>query len=343
MSDLVTIVVPIYNVEHFLDKCVSSIVKQTYKNLEIILVDDGSPDNCPAICDEWSQKDARIRVIHKANQGLGMARNTGIEHAKGKYILFFDSDDYINTSLVEKCMSANANNNADVIWYSMSDVTENGEVLSSAKSDNIFIYEGNDCVIEHLLPDLISFDYRQGTPNNFAFSAWSGMFSMEIINKHDLRFPSERQIISEDTYFLLQYFRYVNKAVTIDDILYFHYVNTSSLTNTYRADRQKKNDYFFSESVSLVERFQYPDEIKIRLCMIYHSFTLASLKMIFCASDVKIDEKRKLCKEILKSKTLQDSISAEVVKREKNTVRLFFKLASLRLFGLCNLLLTIKT
>ena len=94
-SPLVTIVVPIYNVEKYLTRCVDSIINQTYQNLEIILVDDGSPDNCPRICDEYAKKDHRIKVIHKINAGLGMARNTGIENATGKYICFFDSDDYI--------------------------------------------------------------------------------------------------------------------------------------------------------------------------------------------------------------------------------------------------------
>ena len=102
MSPIVTVIIPVYNVEKFLDRCVQSVVNQTYKNLEIILVDDGSPDNCPAMCDEWSRKDSRIKVVHKRNAGLGMARNTGIENANGKYIFFFDSDDYVDESIVER-------------------------------------------------------------------------------------------------------------------------------------------------------------------------------------------------------------------------------------------------
>ena len=95
MRDVVSIVVPVYNVENFLDRCVQSIVSQTYPFLEILLIDDGSTDACRRLCDDWAEKDSRIRVIHKNNAGLGMARNTGLEHATGKYVLFVDSDDYI--------------------------------------------------------------------------------------------------------------------------------------------------------------------------------------------------------------------------------------------------------
>lgn len=101
-NGLVTIVLPIYNVEKYLNRCINSIVNQTYKNLEIILVDDGSPDKCPEMCDEWEKKDTRIKVIHKQNEGLGMARNTGIENATGDYICFFDSDDYLELTAIEK-------------------------------------------------------------------------------------------------------------------------------------------------------------------------------------------------------------------------------------------------
>ena len=94
MNQLIIIIVPVYKVEPYLDRCVQSIVNQTYANLEIILVDDGSPDNCPAMCDAWAEKDSRIRVIHKANEGVAIARNTALSQAKGTYIGFVDGDDY---------------------------------------------------------------------------------------------------------------------------------------------------------------------------------------------------------------------------------------------------------
>lgn len=100
MNPLISVIVPIYNVEKYLSKCIDSIINQTYKNLEIILVDDGSPDNCPKICDEYEKKDSRIKVIHKENGGLSDARNAGMKIAKGEYISFIDSDDFISENFI---------------------------------------------------------------------------------------------------------------------------------------------------------------------------------------------------------------------------------------------------
>ena len=99
---LISVIVPIYKVERYLNKCLDSIVNQTYKELEIILVDDGSPDGCPKICDEWGLKDSRIKVIHKANAGLGLARNSGLEVATGEYVAFIDSDDFIDLNMMKR-------------------------------------------------------------------------------------------------------------------------------------------------------------------------------------------------------------------------------------------------
>ncbi len=114
MKDLISVIVPIYNVEPYLDKCISSIMNQTYRNLEIILVDDGSPDNCPAICDAWAEKDSRIRVIHKLNGGLSDARNAGMAVATGELMSFVDSDDWIAPDMYEYLYQRLAEDNSDI-------------------------------------------------------------------------------------------------------------------------------------------------------------------------------------------------------------------------------------
>ena len=115
-EDLISIVIPVYKVEKYLEKCVESVINQTYKNLEILLVNDGSPDNCPKICDEYAQKDNRIKVIHKENGGLSDARNAGIDVATGKYITFIDSDDYISNDYVEYMYNLLKQNNTKKYW-----------------------------------------------------------------------------------------------------------------------------------------------------------------------------------------------------------------------------------
>ena len=114
MSKLISVIIPIYKVEEFLDKCISSVVNQTYYNLEIILVDDGSPDNCPQMCDVWASRDNRINVIHKPNGGLSDARNAGIQIAKGDFIAFVDSDDWIAPNMYQMMVDAIEKENADI-------------------------------------------------------------------------------------------------------------------------------------------------------------------------------------------------------------------------------------
>ena len=104
-KDLISVIVPVYKVEKYLEKCIESIIKQTYTNLQIILVDDGSPDNCGKICDEYAKKDSRIEVIHKINGGLSDARNVGINRANGRYIGFVDSDDYVEPDYLEQLLN----------------------------------------------------------------------------------------------------------------------------------------------------------------------------------------------------------------------------------------------
>ena len=114
MDPLVSIIIPVYNVEKYLDKCIASVVNQTYTNLEIILVDDGSPDNCPAICNEWQAKDNRIKVIHQENGGLSKARNEGLKIATGEFIGFVDSDDWIEPEMYETLLTALLESKADI-------------------------------------------------------------------------------------------------------------------------------------------------------------------------------------------------------------------------------------
>ena len=113
----VSVIVPVYKVEKYLKKCIDSILNQTYRDLEVILVDDGSPDQCGTICDRYGREDSRVHVIHKENGGLSDARNTGVERASGEYILFVDSDDYIEPELVEKTVKAAEKTGCDLVMF----------------------------------------------------------------------------------------------------------------------------------------------------------------------------------------------------------------------------------
>ena len=156
--ELISIIVPVYKVEKYLDKCVESIVEQTYKNLEIILVDDGSPDNCSAMCDEWAQKDSRIKVIHKENGGLSSARNAGLDACTGDYIGFVDSDDWIEPDMYEYLLNISMKNNADVSRCEFVIEAENSDITVDSQNDSeLRVLSGDELIIE-----LVNGGYNEG-------------------------------------------------------------------------------------------------------------------------------------------------------------------------------------
>ena len=299
---LVSVVLPIYNVEKYLDRCIKSVVNQTYKNLEIILVDDGSPDNCPMICDVWAKKDDRIKVIHKKNAGLGMARNTGIENATGEYICFFDSDDYVETNTIELCINEINRSNSQIVLFGINSVNERGfTVTHRAPDPPKSIYEGVE-VQNIFLPMLVS------SENNIMMSSCCCLYSMSLLRDINFRFVSERKIIAEDIYSLLVLYKYVNRVSIIPYALYNYCLNQSSLTHTYREDRYPKIKYFYSECVKVCDNFGYGEDIKKRLTGEYYGFVLAAMKMIAKSNNTK-KKKIILLNEILHDKDFTSAIN----------------------------------
>lgn len=298
MRGLVSVVLPIYGVEKYLDRCVNSIVNQTYSNLEIILVDDGSKDNCPAICDAWAERDSRIKVIHKVNAGLGMARNTGIEHATGEYICFFDSDDYVALDTVEKAYKLAETEQSDIVLFGLSNVDRNGNVTQTfiPRTDKT-TYAGAE-VQNVFLPDLIA-GKKNGLRKNLYMSSCVCLYSLNMIQKYNWRFASERDIISEDVYSLLCLYKYVRRVSVLHEALYFYCENGASLTHVYREDRYKRICHFHETCVNKALELEYSKEVISRLQEPLISFVIAAMKMIVRSAPVSEMEKRKMLKEIL--------------------------------------------
>lgn len=215
MQPLISIIVPVYNVEKYLNKCVESIVNQTYKNLEIILVDDGSTDNCPRICDEWAEKDSRIKVIHKQNGGVSSARNAGLDNAAGEYIAFVDSDDYIKNDMYEKLYNALMKYNADVSICNMFSYNRSLILypeMFSKKPDILSLY----------LSDVLC---SPGIPGK--------LYKKSIIQS--VRFDTSKKI-SEDYLFNYHVFKKAENAVAIKDELYCYFNREDSAVNNLDED-----------------------------------------------------------------------------------------------------------
>lgn len=235
---LVSIIVPVYRVEQYIDECLASLVDQTYRNIEILLIDDGSTDNSGRKCDAWGKTDDRIRVFHKENEGLGLTRNYGLERARGDYVVFQDSDDYIALDMIEKMLSEREKVDADTVIGGHYKFNEH-KILYTERYEYAVYYGGQ--VGDRLLPRFVGSmpDKKDGLFQ----TAWCKLYSLKIIRENGLKFVSEREWISEDMVFQLDYFRCSKTAVVLSEALYFYRENNSSLTGKYHADgfeRQKK-------------------------------------------------------------------------------------------------------
>ena len=213
-NDLISIIIPVYKVEKYLEKCIESVLKQTYTNLQIILVDDGSPDNCGKICDEYAKKDSRIEVIHKANGGLSDARNVGISKAKGRYIGFVDSDDYIKEDMYEILLNLIKKYDADVSICNLYDVIDGNECIRN-KENGIREYSRLDILKEVLLD------------KNIQSYAWNKLYEKELFD--EIKYPIGKKYEDIGTTFYL--FEKCNKIVVTSEPEYYYLKRADSLVN----------------------------------------------------------------------------------------------------------------
>ena len=213
MEPLITIIVPIFKVEPYLRRCVDSIVNQAYRNLEIILVDDGSPDNCGVICDEYAIVDSRIKVIHKPNGGLSDARNAGLDIAKGDYIGFVDSDDFIHPMMFKDLFEQLEKNEADIAQCSFLRVSGD-EMVNLSEPHNLKVISNMEALEYIYTPFCV--DY---------IVAWDKLYKKELFK--ELRFPKSK--IHEDEFTTYKLFYRSKKIVTTDKKYYYYFQSPNSI------------------------------------------------------------------------------------------------------------------
>ncbi len=280
-NTLITVVLAVYNVENYLNRSIESIANQTYKNIEVILIDDGSTDNSPSICDEWAEKDQRVRVIHKQNEGLSMARNTGIEEANGEYIFFFDSDDYVEKNLVECSVEMAIKTKAQIVVYGYDRIDENGVVKTSSVPELPSEIMRGEEIRSFVVPCLAGPIIKDGKKYHILSSAWGAMYSLDTIKRSGFRFVSEREIISEDIYSNLIYYQYIDCIAIIPKVFY-HYCenNAQSLTRMYNPERFERNKHFYRQTLKLCDELHYPEQTKKNLSNQMVSNIIVSIKQI---------------------------------------------------------------
>lgn len=286
MNDKISIIVPIYKVEKYLDKCIESLVNQTYTNLEIILVDDGSPDKCPEMCDKWAEKDSRIKVIHKPNGGLSDARNAGMKEANGEYIVFTDSDDFLDKHFIEYLYIAIIDNevemsSCDFAYY------YDGDIVTNEVTRGKITVSSSETAIEDILNN-----------RNVRAVAWNKMFHRGLLVGEE--FPVGKY--HEDEFFSYRIIHKAKKIAYIDSALYYYRQREGSIMASFNIKHLDSLEAGL-ERLSLLKKY-YPD------LYIYDkaTFCMGCVLMYLSALDDKECDKKEI-KKIIKSKRKQVKVN----------------------------------
>lgn len=242
MGSKVSVIIPVYNVEKYIKECIDSVILQTYKNIEIIIVNDGSTDKSGFICDSYSKNDTRIKVIHKKNEGLSSARNVGLDNATGEYICFLDSDDWMDIQTINEAINISIKYEADIVFWSCIkeylDKSLKYKVIQTFS--DIVVFESSKLdYLKRRTVGLLNEELNQPTKTDSFISAWGKLYKSSLIKKNGIRFLSTKDVGSEDVPFNVQSFYYSKKIIFID-----RYFNHYRMTNENSLTKNHKNTLF---------------------------------------------------------------------------------------------------
>lgn len=332
---LVSIVVPVYNTEKYLNRCISSIVNQTYQHIEILLINDGSTDKSGEVCDRWTAKDSRIQVIHKKNEGAGIARNCGIENAKGEYICFFDSDDYISKDAIEKAYRRAVEEKADIVIF--------GRYLAKAGKTPIPVvihtdkitYSGEE-VCQTFLPNLLGPDTKRGKFTNLSVGAWV-MYSRELLINTGWRYESERRVMSEDTFAQVMLYKDVHTVSVVRSPVYYYFERPDSVSHSYNRYSMQIINNFYNQMNELITKCGYTEVVRQRMAYPYFSMVIAYIKIIVKA-DISKGKKKEDLRAVVTDSQLQDILCHTDLQREKPIRKLLLQTMKKKHWRICGLM-----
>jgi len=269
----ISIIIPVYKIEKYISACLDSVLSQTFCDIEVIVVDDGSPDTCPSICDTYAKKDSRIKVIHKENGGLSSARNAGIDAACGNYIMTVDGDDYIDKNMCRRLYDTAKSTGADMVVCSINNVEESGDVISGMNSDSPLV-----CGV------MSKDDYKRALlkKGNWYYAvAWNKLYKKELFNS--VRYPVGK--IHEDEHIIHHLVENCDTIACIEDRLYYYVNHAASITHrAYSVKRLEILTAFFDRSLFYMETSTNGD--------IVVASVIGAIKTLY-ASYLKADMKNK--------------------------------------------------
>ncbi len=312
----VSVVVPVYNTEKYLKRCIDSITNQTLKEIEIIIVDDGSKENCAVFCDELAKTDCRIKVIHKENGGLGFARNSGIEAATGEYVGLVDSDDYIEPTMYETLYNAAKKHNADLCISGICFV--GGNMFSEVGGDTKKAYFDKETKFEKedmkkLLLGVIGALPNEPDDSRYGVSVCKNIFRTNVIRDEKIQFLSERKILSEDTLFMIDFIKSAENAIGVPGAFYCYCRNEDSLSKSYNKERFEKSIIFLDELEKRISETITKEEYKIYLDRLIQGFgrILCSQEIIHARNEkTEFSVLKKRLKQICTQEKIQNVLKS---------------------------------
>ena len=262
---LISIIVPIYNVELYLGRCVDSLICQTYHNIEIILVDDGSPDRCGEICDEYAHKDNRIVVVHKPNGGLSDARNKGLDVAKGDYVMFVDSDDWIDRATCDTVVNLAVSNQSDIVIFGVRNVYDSGKV-------DAFPPKYSGVVSSEMCINSLLYKIKEFGIFNYACNK---LFLKRLFD--GIRFQKGR--VAEDQGLTYKLFHKANRICVCEKIFYNYFQRTGSITDgQFSPNLIKDRHQLWIERLNFIEQ-HYPNLVDAQTAQILGAVYAAIIKL----------------------------------------------------------------
>lgn len=311
--DKISVIVPVYNVEKYLRRCIDSIISQSYKNLQIILVDDGSTDNSGNICDDFATRDSRIVVIHKENGGLGFARNSGLDVATGKYVTFIDGDDSIESNHINNLYRNLQESGSDTCIGGHTRICKEKHMpkknVCSGKT-----YTGNE-IKDEILVRMVG--AKPDGSDYIEMSACMVLFSLSLIKENSIRFHSEREFISEDLIFDFDYYPKAQRVTVCNDVGYNYYDNAGSLTTKYNPKRFEMQKRMTQEVISRARGIKIYPLCEQRILNTFISITRYCIKLeqLF-ANDNGVTRSKTKIKEICNDPLVIESFD----RYDKNSV-----------------------
>lgn len=279
MKTSLSIIVPCYKVEKYLDRCMRSLLSQQVDGMEIILVDDCSPDTTPALADAYVKENACVKVIHKpVNEGLGFARNTGLDAAQGDYVAFIDSDDFVETDMFATLLQESDGGKADAVYCNFRVESNNGFWTEHREVSELTHWEGDE--VKQFLYDMIASAPKVKTERRFQMSVWHAIYRRELIESNAIRFRSEREVMSEDFPFHVDFLLKAKHVAFVPKALYHWCRNVESLTATFLPEKFQRTDCLYD--LMCRQLAAYP-EAKTRLQRFYIGYIRGRICNMFAA------------------------------------------------------------